>query len=384
MKKETASVKKAFIIMPFTPEFYEYSNDIYKLAFKEEGYEAIHVAENKAVEPITEEIFSGIKDAELILCDFTNKKPNVLYELGLAHAIGKSVILIAKEGEEVPFDFHNVRVIFYNPLGKDWKQKARYDIRDSIKATNANPNPWPKPLIDPILTISDSWGKIFGTFFRVIGQKLDFPARAGFVIKFLLAVAAGVIGGLLWNLIYQKGLGGNNMEPKGIWAFLWGAITNIPLAIALIILNMVYPFSENKKLWKVLFIYLLSIGLAGWFFYDFPILHYHGFREYYVSKLLSFVATESVIVIIWSAICSIFPLIISSAFIMSRNNLLRVYRDALFMSLLIITVTSLIVIIYINALPHSPMFDTGRGIIAGVALRTMLFLGLYKVLTTVA
>jgi hypothetical protein len=43
----------------------------------------------------------------------SERNPNVFYELGLAHAIGKPAILVAKTEEDIPFDLRHVRVIVY-------------------------------------------------------------------------------------------------------------------------------------------------------------------------------------------------------------------------------------------------------------------------------
>lgn len=59
---------------------------------------------------ISESIYRSIKDADLILVDLTGSNPNVLYELGVAHSMGKRVILVADSIASVPFDIVNYRV----------------------------------------------------------------------------------------------------------------------------------------------------------------------------------------------------------------------------------------------------------------------------------
>ena len=45
-------------------------------------------------------------------------RPNVFYELGYAHALGKPTILLAERGRELPFDIRGYRCIFYdNTIG---------------------------------------------------------------------------------------------------------------------------------------------------------------------------------------------------------------------------------------------------------------------------
>lgn len=63
---------------------------------------------------ITEKIEQSIKRAEIIICDVTEKSPNVYYELGFARAKNKTIILTAKKGTKLPFDIQQHRTNFYD------------------------------------------------------------------------------------------------------------------------------------------------------------------------------------------------------------------------------------------------------------------------------
>jgi hypothetical protein len=62
---------------------------------------------------IITDIWSAINAAKFIIADCTGRNPNVFYEIGVAHAIGKDTILISKSIEDVPFDLRHLRVIIY-------------------------------------------------------------------------------------------------------------------------------------------------------------------------------------------------------------------------------------------------------------------------------
>ena len=64
---------------------------------------------------IIEEIWDKIQEAQVIIADATGRNPNVFYEMGLAHAIGKEVIITAQTMDDVPFDLKHRRVIIYDP-----------------------------------------------------------------------------------------------------------------------------------------------------------------------------------------------------------------------------------------------------------------------------
>lgn len=55
-------------------------------------------------------------DAQLIVAVLDGKNPNVFYEIGIAHSIGKTVILIANMSriDEIPFDLRSDRLLLYS------------------------------------------------------------------------------------------------------------------------------------------------------------------------------------------------------------------------------------------------------------------------------
>lgn len=59
------------------------------------------------------DIWSAINSAKIIIADCTGRNPNVFYEVGLAHSLGKDTILISQELNDVPFDLRHMRVITY-------------------------------------------------------------------------------------------------------------------------------------------------------------------------------------------------------------------------------------------------------------------------------
>lgn len=76
-------------------------------------------ADNRHGPIIMEDIWCGIMEARIIICDTTGWNPNVFYELGIAHTIGKPVILLSQPTQHLPFDTRGFRHLFYtdNPDG---------------------------------------------------------------------------------------------------------------------------------------------------------------------------------------------------------------------------------------------------------------------------
>lgn len=62
---------------------------------------------------ITSRIVQAIVDADVCIADLTGRNPNVMYEVAIAHAADKPVILLQQESGGPPFDFASERVLHY-------------------------------------------------------------------------------------------------------------------------------------------------------------------------------------------------------------------------------------------------------------------------------
>ena len=66
-----------------------------------------------------QKVWDGICAADLVLADCTEKNPNVFYEVGIAHTIGKKVVLITRSEKDIPSDIKHFDYIpyIYDPEG---------------------------------------------------------------------------------------------------------------------------------------------------------------------------------------------------------------------------------------------------------------------------
>ena len=127
-----------FLLMPFSHDLTPiYRDDISKVldAMSLSYARADDFYSNRGV---VQDIWNGICNSGIIIADCTNKNPNVFYELGLAHAIGKPVILITQKTNDIPFDIEHIRYIAYEytPPGMSNFEKT---LRATIETVRSEP-----------------------------------------------------------------------------------------------------------------------------------------------------------------------------------------------------------------------------------------------------
>ncbi len=105
---------KAFVLMPFREEYREVYDEVYKKACNDNGFDCLRVDDISRPGSITRDIVEGIIEADVIIADLTGRNPNVFYELGIAHTIGRKTIMTAQSRQDVPFDIANYRVFIYD------------------------------------------------------------------------------------------------------------------------------------------------------------------------------------------------------------------------------------------------------------------------------
>jgi hypothetical protein len=80
-----------------------------------------------------QDIWNAIAASKIIIADCTGKNPNVFYEIGIAHTLGRPVILITQNPEDVPFDVRHFRYIRYELTPRGMKA-----FEKTLEATLAN------------------------------------------------------------------------------------------------------------------------------------------------------------------------------------------------------------------------------------------------------
>jgi len=110
------------------------------------------VRSDKVAEPgmINDRVIHDILNADLVVADLTFLNANAFYELGIRHAAEKAVINFAQVGTELPFDTFGYRAIMEDITSWDGIERARQQIREQAKATEAEGYRVSNPITRPM------------------------------------------------------------------------------------------------------------------------------------------------------------------------------------------------------------------------------------------
>lgn len=122
-----------FVIIPFNELYQSHYETIIRPAVEKAGLHCVKGDEIYSKPRIMDDIWKAIRSSRLVIAELTGKNPNVFYEVGLAHAIGKPVIILTREEDDVPFDLRSLRYLYYNTNDPFWGEKLVKGLHAMIK-----------------------------------------------------------------------------------------------------------------------------------------------------------------------------------------------------------------------------------------------------------
>jgi MoxR-like ATPase len=92
------------------------------------------------VSGVMQSVWEGINKARIVVADLTERNANVFYELGIAHTLGKPVIMLSQSIDFVPFDLRHLRSIIYTytPPGATKLEQALERTIKTVLSTSAD------------------------------------------------------------------------------------------------------------------------------------------------------------------------------------------------------------------------------------------------------
>lgn len=121
-----------FIVMPFGQEW---SADVHRTlarACEAAGVRPVRGDDLFTPTDILEDIWQSLNAADFVIADITGRNANVLYELGIAHALAKPVLILSRDAEDIPIDLATRRVILYGQKPEAWREELARMSADAI------------------------------------------------------------------------------------------------------------------------------------------------------------------------------------------------------------------------------------------------------------
>jgi len=129
-----------FVMQPFAAPHGDYYEKIFKPAIEKTKLQPVRAdAEIFGTGKIIDQVWRGISAAKVLVPELSTRNPNVFYELGLAHALNKPVVLVSSNEPDVPFDLQHIRVIYYDVTDPFWGTKLIEKVAENILSALTNP-----------------------------------------------------------------------------------------------------------------------------------------------------------------------------------------------------------------------------------------------------
>jgi hypothetical protein len=113
--------RRCFVISPIGPEgstVREHADDIFEFIIRPaldacqiEAFRSDHLREPGK---ISDQMFRSILTDDLCVAVLTGNNPNVYYELAVAQAAARPVIILIEKGQSLPFDIQDLRCVWYD------------------------------------------------------------------------------------------------------------------------------------------------------------------------------------------------------------------------------------------------------------------------------
>ncbi len=125
--------KSCFVIMPFKGQHDVVYDQAIRPALEAYGLQPVRTDRSVVAGNIVDAIRDGLRHCYFAIADITGDRPNVMYELGMAHAERKPVIVLRRAGPDgelagVPFDVQGETIFRYSDDLGDLRRRLEAGI----------------------------------------------------------------------------------------------------------------------------------------------------------------------------------------------------------------------------------------------------------------
>jgi len=134
---------RCFVIMPFHASFDDIYTEI-RNTLETLGVECMRADKDFQAGHIPTRIRKHLRHNTFVIADLTGQRPNVLYELGYAHALKRPTILLCQDYKDLPQDLRTFQTLAYD-VTFTGIEKLKRDLTSAIKDTVDAPMTAPRP-----------------------------------------------------------------------------------------------------------------------------------------------------------------------------------------------------------------------------------------------
>ena len=121
------------VSLPPGSSFDSYYNQVFVRAIMRAGFRPVRADDIDRHRAIEYRIRNDVAEAAICVVDLTGRNVNVLYVLGLAHGMGKPVLLLVQNADDLPFDLRLVRHLLYRPGTAKWEDMLSLQLQGAIR-----------------------------------------------------------------------------------------------------------------------------------------------------------------------------------------------------------------------------------------------------------
>jgi hypothetical protein len=132
-----ATEPDVFVLMSFDPILRPIYEDHIKTVATQLNVTVGRADDFFTAHAVIDDIWSAVYNSKLVIGDCTGRNANVFYEIGMAHTVGKPVILTTQNETDVPFDLRSIRYIHYRytpPGMKEFEERLAKTIAGLLGA----------------------------------------------------------------------------------------------------------------------------------------------------------------------------------------------------------------------------------------------------------
>lgn len=127
-------LNSCFVIMPFSAIFDAEYAHVIRPAIEVAGLSSVRADQIYSKPQIMADIWKALRSSRIVIAELSEKNANVFYEVGLAHALGKPVITITRNEQDVPFDLKALRYLYYDTNNPSWGESLKKDLTQMISS----------------------------------------------------------------------------------------------------------------------------------------------------------------------------------------------------------------------------------------------------------